>query len=284
MSREVQPASHTIEVRGISLRYVDWGGKGPPMLMLHGDMRTSRSWDAVARELRSSFRVVAVDARGHGDSDWPPKGYAFHERVADLSEFSDRLGLSGSVGVGHSSGGVVMALMAQQRPEAFSHLVLLEPMVVVDESFHRMVSGRANQPRRTWASRGELREHLIQHPVAGRWRRDVIEDVVAHEAAELPDGSLDMKWSPHTFGWEERNGDHYDLRGFLRDSGVPVLFVVSGDRRRDFDGLSSIADEAALFRMVTIDGTGHNMYMERPDAVSKAIVAFVDGSQLPEAV
>ena len=284
MNRGTQPNSHAVEVRGISLRYVDWGGEGPPMLMLHGDMRTSRSWDAVARELRSQFRVVAVDARGHGDSDWPPKGYAFHERVADLSEFIDRLGLSRSVGVGHSSGGGVMALLAQQRPETFSRLVLLEPMVVVDESFHRRVSARAGQPRRTWTSRGELREHLIRHPVAGRWRRDVIEDVVAHEAMELPDGSLDMKWSPHTFDWEERDGDHYDLRGFLRDSGVPVLFVVSGERRRDFDGLSSIAHEAALFRMVTIDGTGHNMYMERPDAVSKAIVAFVDGEELPEAL
>ena len=101
---------------------------------------------------------------------------------------------------------------------------------------------------------------------------------------ELPDGSLDMKWSPHTFGWEERNGDHYDLTGFLRNSGMPVLFVVSGDRRREFNGLSTIAEEAALFRMVTIEGTSHNMYMERPDAVSKVIAAFVDGSPLPEAL
>ena len=43
-------------------------------------------------------------------------------------------------------------------------------------------------------------------------------------------------------------------------------------------------DEAALFDMVTINGTGHNMYMERPDAVSKAIVAFLDGEELPEAI
>ena len=284
MGSRVQPSSYTVEVRGISLRYVDWGGDGPPLLMLHGDMRTSRSWDAVARGLSPRFRVVAVDARGHGDSDWPPGGYAFRERVADLSEFIDRLGLSGSIGVGHSSGGVVMALMARQWPEAFSRLVLLEPMVVIDESFHRKVPARANGPRRTWASREELRDHLIRHPVAGKWRRDVIEDVVAHEAAELPDGALDMKWSPHTFGWEERNGDHHDLTGFLRDSGMPVLFITSGDRRRDFDGLSSIADEAALFDMVTINGTGHNMYMERPDAVSKAIVAFLDGEELPEAI
>ena len=82
--------------------------------MLHGDMRTSRSWDAVARDLSSRFRVIAMDARGHGDSDWTPRGYAFRERAEDLTAFCERLGLSGVIGVGHSTGGVVMSLVAQR--------------------------------------------------------------------------------------------------------------------------------------------------------------------------
>ena len=177
-----------------------------------------------------------------------------------------------------------MALLAQRRPEIFSRLVLLEPMVIVDEAFHRMVSARAGQPRRTWATRAELRKHLQQHPVARRWRSDVIEDVVAHEAVELPDGSIGMGWSPHSFNWAERDGDYHDLKPFLRDSGVPILFITSEARRGNFDDLSAIAAETADFEMLVINGADHNMYMERPDAVSQATGDFVDGKKLPMAL
>ena len=276
INRRAEPKSHTINLVK--------GGSGPPLLMLHGDMRTSRSWDAVARDLSSRFRVIAMDARGHGGSDWTPRGYAFRERAEDLTAFCEHLGLSGLIGVGHSTGGVVMSLLAQARPGIFSRLVLLEPMVVVDEAFHRMVSARAGQPRRTWATRADLREHLEQHPVARRWRSDVIEAVVAHEGVELPDGSIDMKWSPHSFNWAERDGDYHDLKPFLRDSGVPILFITSEARRGNFEYLIAIATEASDFELLVINGTDHNMYMERPDAVSRAIGDFVDGKRLPTAL
>lgn len=123
------PASHAVAVNGIRLRYADWGGDGAPMLLLHGDMRTGRSWDAVARRLSDRFRVIAPDARGHGDSDWTQRGYRFAERAQDLAAFCDALGLRDAIGVGHSTGGVVMTLCAQRRPRIFGKLTLLEPML-----------------------------------------------------------------------------------------------------------------------------------------------------------
>ena len=136
------PTSHCVKVEGIHLRYVDWGGDGPTMLLFHGDMRTSRSWDAVSCRLKGDYRVIALDARGHGDSDWTPQGYRFAERVDDLAAFCESLGLRDIIGVAHSTGGVVMSLCAQKHPGVFSRLALMEPMVVVDERFHRMVSGQ----------------------------------------------------------------------------------------------------------------------------------------------
>ena len=59
--------------------------------MLHGDLRTGRSFDGVARDLSEKFHVVSLDARGHGDSDWTPRGYRFDERVEDLKAFCDML-------------------------------------------------------------------------------------------------------------------------------------------------------------------------------------------------
>ena len=186
----LEPKIHNIRVRDVRLHYVDWEGDGPTLLLLHGDMRTCRSWDAVSRRLVNDYRVIALDARGHGDSDWTPRGYRFAERVNDLAGFCEALELRNVIGVAHSTGGVVMALCAQKHPGMFSRLALMEPMVVVDDRFHKMVAGREHAERSTWTSREELHDYLKQHPATSRWHPDVLRDVVAHEAYKREDRAV----------------------------------------------------------------------------------------------
>jgi pimeloyl-ACP methyl ester carboxylesterase len=247
-------------------------------------MRTSRSWDAVARDLSAQFHVIALDARGHGDSDWTPRGYAVAERVADLEAFCERIELRDAVGVGHSTGAAVVPLCAERSPGTFSRLVLLEPLVVLDESFQRRVAPRAHQPRRTWSDREALLEYLKGHDTASRWRDDVIGDVVEHESLELADGSVDMKWASESFNWEERKDDRYDLRPVLRSLGLPTLFIASAARDHTFEELRPVIDQTPGFQKLVVDNSDHNMYMERPDAVSWAITAFAAGEELPDRV
>jgi pimeloyl-ACP methyl ester carboxylesterase len=154
--------------------------------------------------------------------------------------------------------------------------------MVLNEQFHRMVTSRAGTPRRTWRSHPELHEYLKGHEIAGRWRADVIDDVVEHETMELPDGSIDIKWSSDTFNAEDRRGDYYDLRTVLRDMDLPVLFITSEKRRTYFQELEPLAAELPDFHLLTVKDTDHNMYMERPDAVAQAIASFAAGDELPE--
>ena len=281
----MNPSIHTVRVQSIDLNYVDWGtppgAEGAPTLfLLHGDMRTSRSWDAIARHLRDSYRVVALDSRGHGDSDWPDSGYTFAQRVDDLEAFSDAVGMRNAVAVAHSTGGVVATLLSDRRPDIFSRLVLLEPMVVVTESFQRMVSGRSERPRRTWADRREMYDYLKAHRMTGKWRDDVIRDVVEHESYELPDGRLDMKWAIASMSWSEREGDYLDIKPTLRTLGKPILFVMSDSRADSFRHLHPIAEETPDFDLLTIPDSAHNMYMDQPAAVAEAVRRFVKGSWL----
>ena len=118
-----------------------------------------------------------------------------------------------------------------------------------------MVTSRAGKPRRTWRSHPELHEYLKGHEIAGRWRADVIDDVVEHETMELPDGSIDIKWSSDTFNSEDRRGDYHDLRTVLRDMDLPVLFITSEKRRTYFQELEPLASELPEFS--TADGEGH---------------------------
>ena len=274
-----RPANHTVRVQDINLNYVDWGtppcaDAGPTLFLLHGDMRTSRSWDAVARRLRDRYHVLALDSRGHGDSDWPDTGYTFARRVDDLEAFSDAIGLRNAVAVAHSTGGVVAALLSDRRPDIFSRLVLLEPMVVVTESFQRMVSRRAETPRRTWDSREDMYEYLKWHRMTGKWPDEVIRDVVAHESYQLPDGRLDMKWATASMRWSEREGDYLDLNPTLRTLGKPILFITSDSRADLFRHLRPIAERTPDFDLLTIPDSDHNMYMDQPDAVAQAVARF----------
>ena len=68
---------------GVRLHALDWGGAGPPVLFLHGGRLTARTWDYVCLGLRSQVRAVALDMRGHGDSDWADD-YTLDARVADV--------------------------------------------------------------------------------------------------------------------------------------------------------------------------------------------------------
>ena len=274
-----EPRSVFVTVNGVKYHFVDWGRPRryvyyPTVFLLHGDMRTSRSWDAVARNLCGQFHVIALDSRGHGNSDWPESGYTFGQRIDDLEAFADAFQMRDAVAVAHSTGGVVAAKLAERRPDIFSRLMLLEPMVVVTKGFQLMVSERAKRPRRTWGSREEMYDYLKQHPMTGKWRDDVIRDVVAHESYELPDGRLDMKWATASMDWKEREGDYHDIRPTLRTLGKPILFVMSDSRADRFHNAVEIAEETADFSMLTIPNSGHNMYMDQPELVAEAVGKF----------
>ncbi|MCH9010386.1 MAG: alpha/beta hydrolase [Chloroflexi bacterium] len=275
----MNPTSHFVTIDDFKLHYVDWGDNGPDVLMLHGDLRTSRSWDAVARQLAPSYHVLSLDYKGHGDSDWPRRGYRFSQRVDELHAFCEAVGLKDATAVGHSTGGVIMTLMAEKYPGTFSKLVMLEPMIHVDEEFQRMVSSRReNHGRTVWDSREELYDYLKKHHAAGRWRDDVIRDVVEHEAYEMDDGKLDMKWSIDSMNWEERDGEYYELVPIFESLGLPILFMCSSRRRNQFRDLDPLAGANSNFDIVTIEDSDHNMYMERPDEVAGAIGDFLNAA------
>ncbi|WP_448811266.1 alpha/beta fold hydrolase [Agromyces bauzanensis] len=95
----------------------------PPMVLLHALGERADDWAAVGARFASSYRVVALDLRGHGRSDWPGD-YGFELMRDDVIGALDALGLREVVLVGHSMGGVVAYLVAQARPDRVARLVI----------------------------------------------------------------------------------------------------------------------------------------------------------------
>jgi pimeloyl-ACP methyl ester carboxylesterase len=118
---------HSVRVNGIRLAYRRFGApQSPPVLLLHALGETSANWDEIAPALAADRAVYALDLRGHGGSDRTDT-YSLEAMRDDVIGFLELLQLSPIELIGHSMGGAVAYLVAQQWPNAISRLVLEDP-------------------------------------------------------------------------------------------------------------------------------------------------------------
>lgn len=132
----------------IRLAATRWPGAGTPVVLLHGLASQRRFWNLVMPHL-AGLPVVAIDQRGHGDSDRPDGDYGLDIVGRDLAIAMDALGWSRAVVVGHSWGGAVAASFAASHPHRVLALVALD--------------GGFSSPMATGASRADMRK-LLEPP------------------------------------------------------------------------------------------------------------------------
>jgi pimeloyl-ACP methyl ester carboxylesterase len=112
---------------GLSIHVLEWSESGTPLVLVHGFGNEAHIWDDFAPLVAPHYRTVAVDLRGHGDSDHDPErryDYDFH--VADLEAVTAALGIERLVLVGHSFGGRTSMLFAAKHPERMAGLVIVD--------------------------------------------------------------------------------------------------------------------------------------------------------------
>ena len=115
-----------IELDGLTFHYIDYGGLGRELLLLHGLASNARFWELTAPYLAEEFRVLALDQRGHGASAKPDGGYDFPTVAADIASFVKSLGLERPILVGHSWGGNVGMQVAADYPGLPAGLVCID--------------------------------------------------------------------------------------------------------------------------------------------------------------
>lgn len=128
--------------------YAD-GGKGEPLLMLHGFGATLDNWALVAKFLTPHFRVVAPDLPGFGDSSrLPHKRYTLDDQLGRIEDFARSVGLSRFHLAGNSMGGYLAAHYAARHPEQVQSLWLLAPagVMTAEESELQQMLARGENP------------------------------------------------------------------------------------------------------------------------------------------
>lgn len=118
----VTPTDHEVQLNGIRFHYLDWGNEHlPHIVLLHGGSLTAHTWDMAALLLRDSYHLVALDQRGHGDTEWTPESQLGEDNgdlmLEDTRQFIEHLGYNRLTLVGMSMGGMNTIRYAALHPD-----------------------------------------------------------------------------------------------------------------------------------------------------------------------
>ncbi len=272
----------TAKVNGITLHYLDWGldrgpADAPPVVLLHGITGHARVWDHLAERLAPRHRVLALDQRGHGDSDpAPDDDYRVGTMADDVAAFVGSLRLDRFALLGHSMGGRIAIKYAAD------HAARLERLVIVDigpdinlAGLQRVRDMMANAPERIeseeWAVEYIRRANPLQDV-------DMLRERVRHGLRRAPDGELTWKYAKGLRDMmREGRRDAVDLWEPLPRIPCPTLIV----RGAESDILSAevakqMAERLPDGRVVEIAGAGHTVPADRPEEFVRQIRAFLE--------
>jgi len=269
---------------GVRLAATRWPGTGTPIVLLHGLASQRRFWNFVAARL-AGLPVLALDQRGHGDSDRPDGPYDGVTCATDLGIAMDALGWSRAVVVGHSWGGSVAATFAAEHPERTLALVAIDggfAGITATTSEERAERRRMLEPPRWALPPDELVTAISQHAPGRSWSDELAAAVLP--IFEVGDDGLARARLP--FEIHMRIVDtllDYDAAAVLARVRCPAWLVsceaVGGDDAWSVAksaALDSLRNVVAKPRILRWGGAVHDVPLQWPDLVAGLLRAAVD--------
>ncbi len=274
-----EPRTNYVHVNGVRLHYLDWGGKGPPIVIVHATGFLARVYRPIAEALRAIGHVYAYDQRGHGDSDRPAREEISWYRTADdLEGFLVAMGFSGVRAFGHSAGGTAIAGIADRRPDLIARAMLVEPVLIDPaDPFERpnQLYDRTLKRRASFDSVAAMYANFASKPPYASWRDDVLRDYCEYGTRSDGDGRRTLKCPPAIEARLYQTARDFDGLGRLLAAAIPMLVVFGA--QSDSPGLEfaqRIAQGAENRQVRVAPDCGHLAPMEQPDAIARMAVEF----------
>ena len=274
------PASRFILRNGLSLHHLEWSGNGAdPLVMLHGIRLHSHCWSHFSRAYSGRHRILALDARGHGESEWgAPEDYRLHDFNEDLAAVMDGSGLREATLIGHSLGGRTAMLYAHLHPERVKRLVLVDigpslPDRPEVKDFSRMTE---TPPPKDFASHEEATEYLAA--ILHRAPREMIEESVRYGMRETEGGRFTWKYDPALGGppLPRAGKPEWDLWEVAASIRCPTLLLYGEHSQVVTDEIAErMVREMPDCRAERIPEAGHALFTEQPEAFARSVGKFL---------
>jgi pimeloyl-ACP methyl ester carboxylesterase len=274
----VLPADEHLVADGLRLHYLDWGLRGrPQLLFLHGGRLTAHTWDLVCLGLRMDFHCLALDQRGHGDSEWSPSlDYGPDAHARDIDRWIQHLDAVEPILIGHSLGGLNAMTYVTQASRRVAGLVMVDVGPGVrGPGAQRIVDFGANDPGPAPF------EDFVKRAVAFNPRRDprLLRRSLLHNLRRLPDGRWTWKYdnrrlAPEFFASTKARVEQ--LRERASSVTCPVL-VVRGAESDVYGDAEAEAFARALphGRWAKVESAGHNVQGDNPPGLIHVLTPFL---------
>ncbi len=275
----------TLTVNDLRFHYRDWGGRGWPIVLLHGLASTSHIWDLVAPLLVEDARVIALDQRGHGQSDKPDGEYGFEIVVADLRGVLTALEIERPVLVGHSWGASVALWMAAHFPDEPAGLIMVDGGLsdLGSEMSWPDTLERLSPPKLAGTPVEEFRKRIVETAPQGLVTPAVEAAILANFEIDA-DNTISPRL-PHEYHerilralWEHHPADLFEqvlcptlilpVRWEGHDDPAQLALKERGVRQAE----SLIAD----VEVVWLDRSIHDVPLQRPHRLAEEIKRFLD--------
>jgi len=270
MTTATSPASRAVSANGLRLHVLDWGNaRATPLLLLHGLGGCAADWQRVAAHFADGYHVLALDQRGHGDSDRAPGHYSTADAVADLEAVVDELALERFVLCGHSMGGMNTIAYTARHPER----VLCALANDIPPALHReREAGDAATPppaHPVYATRADaIAAAAATRPTTPPWAIELLVDARLGPAAG---GGLTARHDPEASArwvfddlWDEARTITRPIF-FIRGGRSPVLSA---------ETLMEMDMAIAPARSITLEQAGHATFLDMEPEWLAAAEAF----------
>ncbi|GAA4588336.1 alpha/beta hydrolase [Planotetraspora phitsanulokensis] len=274
-----------IRVGAVGINYVR-GGHGPVLVLLHGYPETWYEWHEIMPALAARYTIIAPDLRGAGKSDAPVGGYDKKTMAADIHGLLVELGLNKDIRlVGHDIGTMVAYAYAAAHPNEVKRLVLSEAPIP-DENIYSFPALTEDGPGPWQFGFFLLTNGLPEESVHGReeqWVQgftdhlEVVKDGV--DADDVQVFAKYLKDDAHlraSFEWFRAFPTDIDDNAVNKRTKLtmPVLAVGADHSLKDFVG-TQVEDYATNVTSVVIADSGHWIYEEHPDEMTRRLLTFL---------
>lgn len=263
----------SIDANGLTLRFLEWSSPGRPALcFLHGGVAHAHWFDWVTPAFVGRYHMIALDQRGHGESQWPdPPAYATEDFASDLLSVFDALDWREVVLVGHSMGGHNSMAFSAWHPERVRGLVIADSRPVIPPDRLDTMHARGRRP---------IRRHPSPEAAVASFRllpRDTVADpaLLAHVARAgivERDGGWVRRFDPSANGFR-RPVDAWTLVDRIN---APTLIV----RAEWSPGLAGgvaerLRDTIPNATLVELPGAYHHLTLDQPQRFVEVLDPFL---------
>jgi N-formylmaleamate deformylase len=261
--------SGVCEANGINIHYLRTGVRKPPLVLLHGLTGSGACWIPLARALEGEYDVVMPDARGHGNSSTPLKGYRYEDYASDVVGLIRGLRLVAPVLLGHSMGGMTAAMIASQLGMAIRGVILADPTFLSPERQRDVhESDVVEQHRRLLSSNKDevLTQLRLRHPQRSS---ELIELITAARLQTRID-AFDVLSPP--------NPEYHELVSTIY---VPMLLAIGDNGVVSIETARELQNLNPRLRVEQIQDAGHGLQYDQPDRFEAVVRSFLRSVAAP---